>query len=115
MTNIYKAKLLLRVGLAFVFLYAGISGLLDPFSWVGFFPKFVFTIVSSSVAMPLFSMGEILLGVWILSGKKLFWSATIASISLLLIVLFNLNQFLIVFRDMAILMMAMSLIFLERE
>lgn len=115
MTNITKAKLILRAGLAFVFVYAGISGLVDPLSWIGFFPAFIFKIVSAQMAMPVFSLLEILLGFWVLSGVKIFWSTIIVTVLTVTIIVFNTSQFLVVFRDVGILAASIALLFLSKD
>lgn len=101
--------LLLKIGLAFVFIYAALAALINPINWIGYFPPFLKDLVPSSILLPLFSFFEIVLAVWVLSGKKLFYSALISCFSLLGIIVFNLNQMDIVFRDVSILFTAAAL------
>lgn len=101
--------LLLRGGLAFVFVYAGVSSLINPINWIGYFPAFIKDIIPSSFLLPIFSVFEIVLAVWLMSGKKLFYSSLIASLSLVGIIIFNLNQMDVIFRDVAILLTAVGL------
>ena len=41
LNNPKLAQALLRIGLAFVFLYAAISSLMHPDEWVGYLPSFL--------------------------------------------------------------------------
>ncbi|PIR79727.1 MAG: hypothetical protein COU25_03895 [Candidatus Levybacteria bacterium CG10_big_fil_rev_8_21_14_0_10_35_13] len=104
------AFLLLRIGLSFAFLYAAFSSFLAPSNWIGYFPVFIRNLVTENILLPLFSIFEITLALWILWGKYLFYSSVLASISLLGIIIFNFNQMDIIFRDVSILLMAISLV-----
>ena len=102
---------LLRIGLAFVFFYAAISSLLFPENWIGFFPSFL----KLNWILFLFSVYEILLGLWLLSNKYVFYASIISALTLFFIVAFNLTLFDLVFRDVAIFFMAVALATLSKE
>ncbi len=109
-TREMKILLLLRVGLAFSFFYAAIASLIDPLSWVGYFPQFVRHMVPSQMLlMGGFSFVQLVVGGWILSGKNIFIPSVIAVALLLGIILFNISQMPILFRDISILFMALAL------
>lgn len=93
---------LVRAGVAFAFLYPAINALFDPYSWLGYFPKFMHGIVSDAVLLHGFGAFEVMLALWILSGKNIFLPSTVATLMLLAIVLFNLQDFQIVFRDVSL-------------
>ena len=101
--------LLLRIGLTFVFLYAAIASFIEPQNWIGYIPSFMRNAISDSILLPGFSVYEIILGLWILSGKKLFYSSILASATLFGIIIFSLSQFDVTFRDVSILLTALSL------
>ncbi len=101
-----------RLALAFVFLYAAISSLADPLSWVGFFPAWV---GASNYSLAFFSIGEGLLALWLISGKKGFYAAIAAAVVLAVIVLTNLESMIIVFRDVGLFLAALSLAVLEKK
>lgn len=101
--------LLLRIGLSFVFIYAAFSSLINPINWIGYFPQFLKDIVPPSILLPSLSAFEIILGIWVLSGRRLFYSSLISAFSLLGIIVFNFNQMDIVFRDVSILLTAIAL------
>jgi uncharacterized membrane protein YphA (DoxX/SURF4 family) len=111
---------LLRASLAFTFIYAGISGFIQPENWVGFFPNFIFDILSKINMTPealLFGWGvfEILLAIWIMFGSKITFPCLISAILLFGISFTNLSQFDVVFRDVSLGIVAIALIFLEKE
>jgi len=100
----------LRSGLAIVFFYAGIASLISPQNWIGFIPQFVQNNFPASVLLILFSVYEILLGLWLLSDKKIFYASLVSSVTMFFIIISNIFIFDVVFRDIAILFMAISLI-----
>ena len=104
----------LRAGLAVVFLYAGIASLISPENWVGFIPQFIQNNFPSSILLILFSVYEISIGLWLLSNKKIFYASILSSATMLLIIIFNFSVFDVVFRDIAILFMAISLVILSK-
>jgi len=97
------AYLLLRVGAALAFLYPPFSALTgDPYTWLGYFPPFVQGYLPDLVLLHAFGVVEIIIGLWILSGYKIFIPAMLATAMLLGIVAFNLSQFDVLFRDVTI-------------
>jgi uncharacterized membrane protein YphA (DoxX/SURF4 family) len=101
--------LLLRVGVAFAFLYPPLNALSDPNSWIGYFPSFMHGIVSDPVLLHTFGVVEVVIALWILSGSKVYIPAAVASVMLVAIVAFNMAQFQILFRDLSIAAMALAL------
>ena len=104
----------LRSGLAIVFLYAGIASLISPENWIGYIPQFIQNNFSASVLLILFSVYEISIGLWLLSNKKIFYASILSSKIMFLIIIFNFSVFDVVFRDIAILFMAISLVILSK-
>ena len=104
-------ELLLRVAVAFSFLYPPLSALGDPYSWIGYFPGFVMSLVGGNGMLLLHAFGvvEVLLALWILFGKNIFIPSLLAGIALLAIVLLNGPQFLVLFRDVSIALAAFAL------
>lgn len=109
-----KATFLLKLALAFAFIYAGISGFINPDAWIGYFPAWTKGYVSDALLINIWGIVEIAIGFWILFGKKVFIPATLAALSLLGIVVFNWNQIDVIFRDISLLLAAVSLIFAEK-
>ena len=103
--------LLLRIGVSFAFIYPAISALFNPYAWIGYFPLFLTNLVPFDVfiLLNIFGVVEIIIGLWILSGKKIFIPSTIAVAMLAGIVIFNLSQIDVLFRDIPIILMAIVL------
>jgi len=100
---------LLRLSIASVFLYAAIASFLQPDNWVGFFPPFLSKIFPLGFILNGFSFYQFSLSLWLLSGKKTFYAAILAAITLLGIITVNFAQLDILFRDFAILIGAIAL------
>ncbi len=110
-----KAAFFLLFGLAVVFLYAAVAAFLDPSSWSGFIPQFMRNIIPTKIFLTVFSVYQILLALWLFSKKKTFYAAVLSAATLFLIVVFNLKNFDIVFRDVAIFFAAVALALLSKE
>jgi uncharacterized membrane protein YphA (DoxX/SURF4 family) len=111
-TNIPKdhlASLLLRVGLASVFLFAAVSSLMHPVEWVGYLPTFLAKMHDAASLLKLFALIEIVLAVWLLSGKYLKYAAVLTSLMLVGIVLAQPSDFVVTFRDIGLVFMALAL------
>ena len=109
MNSDHAAKIILRVGVAFAFLYPPINAIFDPNDWIGYFPAFMHGYVPDLVLLHGFGVIEIVIALWILSGKYIFWPSLAATAMLLAIVLFNTGDFIVVFRDLSIAAAALSL------
>lgn len=101
------ANVILRAGVAFAFLYPALNALVDPYSWIGYLPNFVRAIahiVSAPDLVVLHAFGalEVVIALWILSGKKIFIPSALATLILVVIVFLNLQDFQIIFRDVSI-------------
>lgn len=107
--------MLLRIGLAVVFLYAAIAAMLDPNSWIGYFPGFLQNLIPAAILLPIFSFYEVLLALWLLSGRKLFYASMFAALTLVGIIGANTSLMDILFRDVAIFFAALALAALSRS
>lgn len=102
-------SLFLRLSIASVFLYASVAATLQPYNWVGFLPQFATTIIPASVLLPLFSLYQLVLAVWILAGWKTFYAGLLSCLTLLGIIVANWGDIDILFRDFAILFASLAL------
>lgn len=100
---------ILQFGLAFVFVYAAVQIYLNPQSFVGYAPEFIFDFIPVKIFMYSFATFEIFLALWLISGKKLLYSALTAAGIMILINIFNLDLFIVLFRNVAILCGALAL------
>jgi len=104
-----SAATILRWGLAFVFFYAGIAGLLDPQDWIGYMPPFVGNIIDPKIALTAFSFYEIVLATMLFAGRKLKIASLFAVATLLGITIFNIGLMDVVFRDVGLIFAALAL------
>lgn len=117
LTQKVTVELLLRIGVAFSFLYPPVSAFFNPYSWVGFFPLFVTELIPIDPLSLLLIFGalEIAVGAWILFGRNIFIPSTIAAALLAFIIVFNLAQIDVLFRDIPILLMALCLVIMHAK
>jgi uncharacterized membrane protein YphA (DoxX/SURF4 family) len=105
------AHLILRLGVAFAFLYPPFKAIGDPYSWVGYFPQFVRDLpVDSVLVLHAFGVVEVIIAIWLITGWRVAYPAALAALMLLGIVAFNLNQLDVVFRDVSIAAAALALV-----
>jgi len=115
MKNYKLALFLLRLGIASVFLYAAIAAYLEPQNWIGYIPQFFRNIFPANVLLMLFGAYQIILSLWLLWGKKIFWASLLSILTFIAIIIANIWSLDIVFRDIAILFAAFSLAVLTYE
>ena len=109
------SNLLLRIALAFSFLYVAYAFWTNPNDWVGYTPAFVRNIgLSQTMLLMLLSGFHLIIGLWILSGWRLFLPSLVAAVFLGLVVYFNQNQLDVLFRDISLALAALALAFSSR-
>lgn len=102
-------SLLLRFGLAIVFLYASVSSLKNPQDWVGYLPTFAKKVAPAQALLKVFSVYEAILAAWLLSGWLAKYAALLCAATLAGIVMSNFSLFAITFRDIALFFAALAL------
>src|SRR6185437_8291279 len=102
MANEKLVRLLLRIGLASVFLYAAVAATLQPQNWIWYFPAFLRNLLPQQILLGGFSLYQLLLSIWLLTGRRIFYAAMLTSLTTLGIIVANLSVIDIVFRDVAI-------------
>jgi len=102
-------QLLLRGGLAVIFLYASISGFVNPQDWVGYLPNILTEHVDPDTLLHFFSTYELVLAAWLLSGVYVRYAALLCAATLAGIVTSNFSLFAITFRDIALAFAALAL------
>jgi uncharacterized membrane protein YphA (DoxX/SURF4 family) len=102
-------SLILRIALASVFLYAAVSSFASPNDWIGYMPRFMRGIVPDTVLLGGFSVAEIVLSLWLLSGHYVKYAALLAAAMLAGIVVLNPALLAITFRDIGLLIAALAL------
>lgn len=105
----------LRYGLAFVFIYAGIVFTLDPQKGLQYVPKLIQGIIDPKIFVSLFTAYEFILSAWLIWGKWSRYSGFVTAITTIAITLPNLDQFNLLFRNVAIFSAAIALSTLDLE
>lgn len=103
----------LRIGLATVFIYAAVSSTISPNDWVSFLPQIVRETFSPDIVLKVFSVIELILAVWLLSGVYVRLAGLVCAAMLGGIVVSNFSLFAISFRDIGLIFAALALVFSE--
>ncbi len=116
LTSLPLPEILLRIGLAVSFLYPPVAALQDPYSWIGYFPAFMTALAAGHEMLLLHAFGavEIVIALAVLFRKNVFIPCLAAAVILLAIIVLNVAQFPILFRDVSILFMALALAVMHR-
>ena len=111
LVDIRNPLFIIRLGLALVFLWFGISKVLQPDAWIAWLPQWTEQLpISTTTQLFLQGIGEAVLGVLLLFGLFTRVAAAIAAILLVaVIVTIGFND--IAIRDLAILSIAIALVF----
>lgn len=110
------ATYILQGGVAFSLLYPPIAAISDPYSWIGYFPSFIQNLpIETMTLLHVFGVVEVVLALWILSGWRIYIPSAITAVLLIAIVVFNMSQFPVLFRDISIAAAAIALVFIDYE
>jgi len=107
------ASLSIRLGLIFVFVWAAVMMSIDPASYLHYMPSWVEVVIPRYYALHAFSAYEILLCIWLVSGKKTFYSGLLAALTIAALTIVNYQYFHILFRNVAIFASALALVFIS--
>jgi hypothetical protein len=116
LNNQTLTSLLLRLGLAMVFLYAAAGSLLHPQEWIGYLPPFLLKMeaLNSAVLLKIFAVYEILLAVWLISNRYIRYVGLLCAATLLGIILAQPSALIVTFRDIGLIFMALAIAALEK-
>jgi uncharacterized membrane protein YphA (DoxX/SURF4 family) len=109
MSSTRLGDLILRAGLAFAFLYPPIDAIVDPATWVGYFPHFMQGLLPEPVLLHGFGLVEVVIALWILSGRRIVWPCLMAAALLVAIVVTHQHSFDVLFRDLSLAALAVGL------
>lgn len=109
-----SANYILRLSVAFAFLYPPVDALLEPDAWIGYFPGAVqsFALAHGIPSLALlhgFGLIEVIIALWILWGWRGWVPAVAAIVVLGAIVALDFSDFQILFRDVSIAAAALAL------
>ena len=113
--NPQLVSICLRVGLATVFTYAAISSFLNPLEWVGYLPAVITDHFQAEAVLKVFSVYELLLAAWLLSGVYVRFVGLLCAATLAGITVSNFSLFAISFRDIGLIFMALALAFTNEK
>jgi hypothetical protein len=85
------------------------ASFIAPREWVSYFPAIIMDNLPSGTVLKIFSVFELLLAAWLLSGVYIRWAALVCAATLGGIVLANFDLFQITFRDIALIFAALAL------
>ncbi len=105
---------LLRFGVAFTFLYASISAFINPDPWLAYFPGFLRNTFSDSFLLSTWGTGELIIGIWLISGYHIFIPSALSAILMIGIFVFDSESLPITFRNVCILCTSLSLAIMTR-
>lgn len=101
--------LLLRLGLAFVFVYAATASFADPDKFERYLPAMLAHPWVEHWCLPAFSTYELGLAVALATGRRLVLASTLAALTVTAITVVNPAEFDVLFRNVAIICTALSL------
>ena len=96
------AKYFLKIGLAFVFIYASVEIYLHPDNFLKYIPPFMMDFMPIDLFLDVFGVAEVLLAIWLLSGWKVQYPSIISFLLMVGIVVMNPEYFQVLFRNVAI-------------
>lgn len=110
-----SATLLLRLAIAFSFLYVAYGFWANAGDWIGFVPVFVKNIgVPQAFLIDAIAVFHLVTALWVLSGWRIFLPSLVAALFLVSVVFFNFAQIDILFRDISLALAALALAFTTR-
>lgn len=113
--DVVIAQALLRIGLIFVFLYAIIDSFVHPGAWLGFIPDFAAKFADPKLLLDTFSGVQLILVIWLASGKYLRYAAFAAGLTITAITLSNVSLLPVTFRDVGLALAAFALGFISQN
>ncbi len=103
---------ILRLGVGFAFVYAGINALLYPTAWLYFVPSWLSAIIPAGAFLTIYAIFELVLGFAIFFGRFLSTASMLAFWNLIFILIFyGLDD--VTFRDFGIALAALALFFIS--
>lgn len=106
----YKlSSFLIRIGLAFVFLYAAFFMTFAPEKYIIYFPLFMRELVPGYTLLHVFAIFEVILSFFLIIGRFTYAAAIISFLTMLALTIVNLDKFSVLFRNVSIILSALAL------
>jgi uncharacterized membrane protein YphA (DoxX/SURF4 family) len=109
------SSFLIRIGLAFVFLYAAVFMTISPEKYIDYFPKFMRDLVPGYTLLHIFAIFEVIHSFFLIIGKFKFINAIISFLTMLSLTVVNLDKFSVLFRNVSIILSALALVIQSRK
>jgi len=109
------SSLLIRLGLAFVFLYAAIYMTFFPENYINYFPKFMRDLVPGYLLLHAFAVFEVVLSLFLIIGRFTFIAAIISFLTMFALTVVNMDRFSVLFRNVSIILSALALAIQSRK
>ena len=109
------SSLFLRLGLAFVFLYAAVYMTFSPENYISYFPKFMRDLVPGYLLLHVFAIFEVILSFFLIIGRFTFIAAIISFLTMFALTVVNLDRFNVLFRNVSIILSALALVVQSRK
>ncbi|HEU5122015.1 MAG TPA: DoxX family membrane protein [Candidatus Saccharimonadales bacterium] len=109
------APLFLRLGLSIVFIYAAVASTVSPSEWIGYLPAPLKATFPAEGLLMVFSVYELILAVWLLSGVYVRYAALLTALTLTGIVVSNFSLLSISFRDIGLIFAAIALVVIDND
>jgi hypothetical protein len=98
-----------------MFAYAAVSSTLHPDAWVGYLPHMLTDHIAATMLLKFFSVYEVFLTVWLLSGLYIRYCGLLCAATLVGIILSSPGAFIVTFRDVGLVCMALALVVLPEN
>ena len=108
-------SLLIRLGLAFVFLWAAVFMTFYPEKYIHYFPQFMRDLVPGYLLLHVFAVFEVILSFFLIIGRFTFIAAIISFLTMLSLTMVNLGEFPVLFRNVSIILSALALVIQSRK
>ncbi len=103
------SSLLIRLGLAFVFLYAAVFMTFAPEKYIIYFPDFMRELVPGYTLLHVFAVFEVILSFFLIIGRFTYAAAIVSFLTMFALTAVNLDKFSVLFRNVSIILSALAL------
>ncbi len=107
------ASLLIRAGLAIVFLYAAIASLTHPQDWAAFLPGIITKLAPATSWLKVFAIYELVLAGFLIGGKYVRYVGMVCAVTFAGIIASQPSLFSVTFRDVALIFASLALVFID--
>jgi len=107
--------ILLRLGTAFTLFFPATDAFLNPYRWIGYIPEFLQDFTSPMLVLQVFGVFQIVLALWILSGRNIVSVSLVVTGMFLCAVFFNTDEFDVFFRNISLSVMPLALALLHYQ